>query len=124
MQTKGVEQLVVFRRAYDVSLEIHRATLTFPKLEQFGLAEQMRKASKSIAANLAEGFAKRSSQSEFKRFIKIAIGSSDEMQVWTKYCSDLGYIRENEYFRWKAEYVEISKMLAGLIKAIHLQSDV
>jgi len=124
MQTKGFEQLVVFRRAYDISLEIHRATLMFPKLEQFGLAEQMRKASKSIAANLAEGFAKRSSQAEFKRFIKIAVGSSDEMQVWLKYCSDLGYIKENECFRWKAEYVEISKMLTGLVKALHLQSDV
>ena len=117
MKLKGVEQLVVFQKAYNVSLEIHRTTLVFPKIEQFGLAEQMRSASKSIAANLAEGFAKRDSQPEFKRFIKIAIGSSDEMQVWLKYCSDLGYIEEKDYFRWKAKYVEISKMLVGLVKA-------
>src|SRR5262245_58731844 len=60
------EDLEVFKRAYRLSLEIHRASLKFPALEQRTLADQVRRASKSICANLAEGFAKqRQSRAEF-----------------------------------------------------------
>ena len=95
---KGIssfEELEVFQRAYRISLEIHKKTLLFPQKEQYGLAEQMRKASKSICVNLAEGFGKQShSTAEFKRYISIAIGSSDEMRVWLRYSLDLEYIEE------------------------------
>ena len=49
------EELEVFKRAYGVSLEIHKASLAFPKIEQYALADQIRRASKSICANIAEG---------------------------------------------------------------------
>jgi four helix bundle protein len=66
---KSFEDLDVFQRAYALSLIIHKASLAFPKVEQFGLAEQVRRASKSICANLAEGFGKqRDSSAEFKGF--------------------------------------------------------
>ncbi len=79
---KSFEDLEVFQRAYKVSLEIHRHSLEFPQREQYGLGEQIRQASKSICANIAEGFAKqRYSSKEFKRYIMIASGSSDEMRV-------------------------------------------
>ena len=55
---RRVEDLEVFERAYRVSLELHQASLEFPRIEQFALADQLRRASKSICANLAEGFAK------------------------------------------------------------------
>jgi four helix bundle protein len=87
---KSFEDLDVFQRAYALSLIIHKVSLAFPKVEQFGLAEQVRRASKSICANLAEGFGKqRDSSAEFKRFLLIAIGSCEEMQVWIRYCKDL-----------------------------------
>ena len=88
------EDLEVFQRAYRISLDLHRASLQFPKVEQFaGLADQMRRASKSICGNIAEGFGKqRRSTAEFKRYLLMAIGSADEMQVWLKYCSDLEYV--------------------------------
>ena len=77
-----VEELEVFQRAYRVSLEVHRASLDFPQIEQFALADQIRRASKSICANLAEGFGRqRQSRPEFRRFLVMAIGSADEMQV-------------------------------------------
>ena len=53
---KSFEDLDVFRRAYRVSLEVHRASLEFPRIEQSALADQLRRASKSIRANIAEGF--------------------------------------------------------------------
>ena len=83
------------------------------------MADQVRRASESIPANLAEGFARQgSSPADFRRFIMIAIGSSDEMRVWARYCPDLGYVDEPTWRRWRDEYHEISKMLEGLIKAV------
>ena len=109
------EDLEVFKRAYRLSLEVHRTSLRFPSLEQRALADQVRRASKSICANLAEGFAKqRQSSAEFKRFLQMALGSSDEMRVWLRYCFDLGYIGEELWTRWRDEYREISRMLQGL----------
>ena len=113
------EDLDVFRRAYRLSLEVHRLSLEFPRIEQFALAGQVRRASKSICANIAEGFGKqRQSRSEFRRFVMMAIGSADEMQVWTLYCRDLGYIGEEVAERWRGEYREIARMLQGLYRSV------
>ena len=110
-----VEDLAVFRRAYRLSLEVHRASLEFPRIEQFALADQVRRASKSICANLAEGFGRQQqSKPEFRRFLMMALGSADEMQVWTMYCRDLGYIGADVAERWQGEYREIARMLSGL----------
>ncbi len=110
-----VEDLAVFRRAYAVSLDIHRASLQFPQIEQFALGDQVRRASKSICANVAEGFGKQShSVPEFQRYLSIAIGSSDEMRIWIRYCVDLGYIDGGMGEQWRDEYREIARMLQGL----------
>ena len=112
---ESFEDLEVFQKAYRISLEIHTKSLEFPENEQYGLADQLRRASKSICANVAEGFGKRSqSVAEFKRFVMMAIGSCDEMRVWLRYCLDLGYIDEGIWQQWRDEYKEIAKMLQGL----------
>ena len=109
------EDLQVFQIAYKVSLELHKETLDFPKNEQYVLADQIRRASKSICANLAEGFGKQNfSSKEFKRYIAIALGSSDEMRVWLRYGLDLGYIQEEDWKHYRDTYQQISKMLQGL----------
>ena len=112
---KGFEDLAVFKLAYRTSLEIHRASLNFPAVEQRALAEQIRRASKSICANLAEGFGKQvASPREFRRFLAMAIGSADEMRVWLRYCLDLGYVDLPTWQRWRDAYQEIAQMLQGL----------
>jgi four helix bundle protein len=112
---RSVEDLEVFRRAYRLSLELHRISLELPRIEQFALADQLRRASKSICANLTEGFAKQShSAAEYRRYVVTAMGSSDEMQLWLRYCVDLGYIDEERGKRWIADFAEISRMLRGL----------
>ena len=76
---RGFEDLEVFGRAYRLSLEVHRMSLEFPRIEQFALADQVRRASKSICANLAEGFGRQQqSKPEFRRFLIMALGSADE----------------------------------------------
>ena len=109
------EDLDVGRRAYRLSLEVHRASLSFPRIEQLALADQLRRASKSICANIAEGFGRQKrSKPEFRRFLQMALGSSDEMRVWLRYALDLGYIVETDWQRWRDEYQGVSRMLQGL----------
>jgi four helix bundle protein len=110
-----VEDLEVFRRAYRLSLELHRASLEFPRIEQWALADQVRRSLRSICANLAEGFAKQGySAAEYRRYLLTAIGSGDETQLWLRYCIDLGYVEEVTGRKWSEGYVEISRMLRGL----------
>jgi four helix bundle protein len=114
-RVESFEDLDVFKRAYRISLEVHRASLKFPAIEQRVLGDQIRRASKSICANIAEGFGKQAySAGEFKRFLAMAIGSADEMRVWLRYCLDLELVDDAQWQSWRDEYLAIAKMLQGL----------
>ncbi|MET3522419.1 four helix bundle protein [Mesorhizobium abyssinicae] len=105
----------VYKRAYAVSLEIHKATLAFPKIEQYALADQSRRSSKAICANLAEGFAKQPhSKAEFARFISMAMGSCSEVETWISYAFDLEYISKTQLDEWLRSYNQIYGMLVNL----------
>ena len=124
MTISTFEDLEVFQRAYRVSLDVHHASLRFPAIEQHGLADQIRRASKSICGNIAEGFGKqRRSSAEFKRYLLMAIGSADEMQVWLRYCADLDYVDQKDIAAWRDEYRQIAKMLQGLYTAWSAPTD-
>ena len=102
-----------------MSLEVHRASLAFPAIEQGALGDQVRRASKSICANIAEGFARQGrAPADFRRYLAMALGSADEMRLWSRYCLDLGYIEEAMWQAWRDEYEEIAKMLQGLSKSV------
>ena len=110
------EDLEVFQRSYKLSLGVHRKSLEMPVIEQHALGDQMRRASKSICANIAEGYSRQMrSKAEFKRFLSMAIGSSDEMRVWVRYALDLGYVEEPLWREWRDEYQAITKMLQSLL---------
>ena len=113
---RQVEDLEVFQKSYQLSLLLHEKSLSFPKHEQYrGIGDQIRRASKGICANLAEGFGKQSySKAEFKRYIAMAIGSADEIRVWLSYSHDLGYLSASESEQYRTEYQTIAKMLSGL----------
>ena len=89
----GSRTLRCFRRAYRLSLEVHRASLEFPRIEQSALADQLRRASKSICANLAEGFGRqRHLEAGVPSLSARRIGIGRRDAVWALYCLDLGYI--------------------------------
>jgi four helix bundle protein len=112
---KSFEDLEVFQKAYRIALEVHRVSLNFPQIEQRVLGDQIRRASKSICANIAEGFGKqRNSKLEFKRFLRIAIGSADEMRVWSRFCLDLDLIDEAVWKTWRDAYHDIARQLQTL----------
>lgn len=111
----NIKEFEVYKRSYSISLEIHKISRNFPDDERYALTSQIRRASKSICANLGEGYAKQNySIAEFKRFVLMAIGSCNEVIIWSDYCMDLGYINNETWNKWNLEYQQILKMLNSL----------
>ena len=108
---KSYRDLEVYQLSYKLALSIHKMTQTFPKEETYEISSQMRRAALSIPLNIAEGYGKKSSAKDFKRFLKISLGSTNEMLVLISFVKDLGYITEEEY----KEYSERYNMLGGMI---------
>jgi four helix bundle protein len=96
-------------------LDIHNISLNFPKIEQYGgIADQLRRSSKSIVANIVEGFGKqRFYKDEFKRMLVYSIGSCDETMLWIKASKDLGYINSKIYTKYLKEYKILVKKISS-----------
>lgn len=116
MSYREYRTLKVYQYAYKAAVEVHKFTADFPKPELYGgIADQIRRSTKGICANLAEGMGKGSSEAEEKRFLSIAMGSAEETRVWLDFSYDLGYISKEKADDYHARYIEIAKMLQGLI---------
>ncbi len=123
--SKDVWSLDVFRRAYTLSLDIHRASQGFPKSEQYGgVADQLRRSSKSVCALLAEGAGRQAnSDAEFRRYVVMAIGSAEEAKLWCAYARDLGLAEAITAGVWSSGLEEIARMLQGLLKRLSSRLD-
>jgi four helix bundle protein len=111
--------LKVYQKAYAVSLQIFRKSKDFPSEEKYGVTSQLKRVCSSLCANIAEGYGRQlTSNADFKRFLVMAKGSCHEIDVWIDYCRDLEFLDTETANAWKAEYVEISKMLFALIAKI------
>lgn len=112
---KTFRDLDVYNRAYKAALDVHALSLEYPKHEQYALADQMRRCSRSICANIAEGFSKNyASSQEFKRFLSMAIGSANEMIVWCDFSKDFGYLNQERHALLSQEYKELASMMYSL----------
>ena len=111
---QSYKEMEVFKRSYQLALQIHKATLTFPDFEKRELASQMRRASKSVALNIGEGYARRKSSDDFIRFITMSIGSRDEMKILIEFSRDLSYISKETYEDYLGQYEQLGKMLYRL----------
>ncbi len=111
------EDLLVYQRSYQLALRVHKMSLEFPAFERYELGRQLRESSKSVPVNIAEGYGRRSSVADFKRFLVMAQGSCDEVKVWLSFARDLGYLREEAWEALIADYQEVGKMLNGLARS-------
>ena len=116
MTIRSYRDLEVFRESYAAALGVSKLVKRFPAFEQVELARQLRRAGRSIPANVVEGWAKRASAAEFKRFIQVSIGSCDEVKVWLEMAKDEGYISEELFKQFSDRYNRIGAMLASLWK--------
>jgi four helix bundle protein len=109
-------ELDVYKLSFAAALYLHKLSLEWPKHEQMaGIADQIRRASKSICANMVEGLGKQGLL-EQRRFLNIALGSADEVQVWLEFARDLTYITPIKAEKLIAKYEEISRMLYALMR--------
>ena len=106
--------LQVWEKAHELTLAVYRMTTAFPKEELFGLTSQIRRASSSIPANIAEGCG-RNGDAEFKRFLQIAMGSASELEYHLLLAHDLGYVDDEGYRHLEQNVTEVKRMLAGFI---------
>jgi len=84
-------KLAVWRRSHELTLFTYRNTVDFPDFERFCLTQQMRKAAISVESNIAEG-SSRGSDSDFRRFLFMSLGSLAELETQALIAKDLGYL--------------------------------
>ena len=114
---KSVEDLEVFKKGHELTLEVYELSKKFPEEERFSLTSQIRRASMSIGSNLMEG-SHRLSKKEFRQFAGIARGSAGELKYHLLLARDLGYFAEEKYRALRSQAEEISKMLTGLVNSL------
>lgn len=94
---KSINDLEIYKIAYDLALKIHEMTINFPKEEKYSLIDQIRRSSRSVAINIREGFAKRKYENIFIRQLVDALGSSEETRGWLNFSKDLEYIEDKVF---------------------------
>ena len=109
-------ELRVYQLSYKLSLHIHRLTSTFPDFEKYELGSQLRRAALSIPVNIAEGYGKKSSLADFKRYLHMAQGSKDEVKVLLEMSKDLGYIEKKTFEELDTQYDDLGKQLYTMIQ--------
>ena len=111
--TNHFEQLIVWKKAHQFVLNVYSLTKQFPKEETFGLSSQFRRASISIAANIAEGYTKKGPRDKV-RFLNVSQGSLAECQYYLRLVRDLGY----GVAQLKTDLEEVSKLLNAYSRGI------
>jgi four helix bundle protein len=118
---KDFRKLNVWEKAHSLVIEIYRVTNNFPKSETFGLTSQIRRASASIPANIAEGCG-RDGEADFARFLQMALGSSSELEYHLLLAHDLNMLDETFYDNLKDRVIELKRMLTSLIQKLRADS--
>ena len=113
---KTVFDFEVFGLSYKFAMDIFRSTRSFPKEETYSLTDQLIRSSRSIPANIAEGFGKRIYENEFKKHVIYAMGSLEETKVWLLFAKDCGYIKAEIYDEFCIKYDEIGAKLYKLFE--------
>lgn len=107
----------VWELGHQITLEIYKLTHSFPKNEMYGIISQMRRASYSIPANIAEGCG-RESDAEFKRFLIISQGSANELEYFTVLAKDLGYMEQTIFLNLNDKVDKVRRSLNSLINKL------
>lgn len=108
------KDLKVYQKAYNLAMKVHDISKTFPKEEKYSLTDQIRRSSRSVCANIAEGYRKRRYPKHFTSKMTDADGEASETMVWLSFAKDFGYIKNDGYTALITGYKEIGKMLGSM----------
>jgi four helix bundle protein len=114
-KVKKFEEIQSWKKARSLTKEIYRATLTGSFARDFGLKDQMRRASVSILSNIAEGF-ERGGDKEFLQFLAVAKGSAGELRAQLYVAFDQQYVSMETFDFLRTEVTEVSQLISGFMK--------
>jgi four helix bundle protein len=106
--------LEVYRRAFDAAMQIFEVTKKFPPEERFSMVDQIRRSSRSVCANLAEGWRKRRYLAVFKNKITDSMQEASETQCWLEFCLACSYINQDVFDKLDNEYEQLIAMLNSM----------
>lgn len=116
---QNYKELLVWKKSHELTLSVYKTVSAYPKEETYNLVSQLKRASSSIATNIAEGTG-RFSQKDLAHFLQMALGSSLEVEYLFLLSKDLGFMSNETYIQLEKEINEIKAMLISLIKKIKL----
>jgi four helix bundle protein len=112
----GFRDLRVYQLAYRLAMQIFKETKTFPPEERYSLTSQVRRSSRSVAANLAEGYRKRQYPNMFVSKLADCDAEATETQVWLDFARDCGFLSEGRHKELVSGYDQLGRMLSTMIK--------
>ncbi len=112
----ALENLIVFNKAYSLAMEVFDATKRFPVEERYSLIDQVRRSSRSVCANIGEGYRKKVYPKSFVAKLVDADGECTETIVHLSFAKDCRYIDAEQFDRFKFGYAEIGRMLGAMIQ--------
>jgi four helix bundle protein len=112
---QGYRDLKVYQLAYRLAMEIFMISKRFPADERYSLTDQIRRSSRSVATNIAEGFRKRQYPKAFLNKLSDADGEATETQVWIDLAKDCGYLPPDVHEKLLRGYGEVGRMLGGMM---------
>jgi four helix bundle protein len=115
----GYEGLRVYQVSYQLAMEIFHLSKLFPKKETYSLTDQIRRSSRSVPTNVAEAYRKRRYPKHFVSKLTDADGEASETQVWLKFSCDCGYVSIEKSKELLLRYLEVGRMLGGMIANPH-----
>jgi len=115
---KSYKDLDVYKRSYELSLEVHKLSLKLPREYKFELADQIRRASRSIPFNIVESFGRNKSKKDTINYLRDSLGSNDEMLLNIKFMKDVNLLKQDKFEYLYSEYTICGKQLYNLIKSL------
>ena len=117
MQINSATDLIVYQKAYALAMRIFLASKAFPSEERYSLTDQVRRASRSVCANLREAWAKRRYAAHFVSKLTDCDGENSETDTWLDFAKDCGCLVEGDCLELKSATREAGKMLGSMINA-------
>jgi four helix bundle protein len=121
-QVERFEDLRVWRRGIELVKQVYLLTKEGEFLRDFGLRDQLRRATVSIPTNIAEGY-ERASRKEYTQFLNIAKGSAGEVRSLLRVAIEIGYINESQYNNLYNQVLDLSRMLATQIQVLRQRTE-
>jgi four helix bundle protein len=108
--------LTVYKKAFSLAMEIFEITKKFPEEEKFGLTSQIRRSSRSVCANIGEGYRKRRYEAHFISKVTDADMENTEVQVWLDFAKECNYISDNTYSDFSTKAEEVGRLLNHMVE--------